>query len=129
MTPDELKQALIAKGWTTSKDAIGGPSSCGWYAWLSRQDSKTLHDCVCNDKPPTFLIRPYYFESTDHTHSSVVFEVCGELPSGQWVKFEAYSVKMADALTNIEPAKKVLQAAWDAAWEAAEPTKEITHGQ
>lgn len=119
MTPDELKQALIAKGWTVSEDAIGGPSSCGWYAWMSSKDRKTLHDCICNDKPPTFVIRPYHFEYAGYTHSSVTFELCGEAPGGHWVKFDLYSVNMEDTLKTIEPAQKILTAAWDAAWEAA----------
>lgn len=126
MTPDELEQALIAKGWRISIDSHSN-LGVGWYAWLSREDRKTARDCVCNDKPPSFVIRPAHIEMGDgRFYSSVTFDLCGEVPGGRWLKFEAYSVSMGDALATIEPAKRILMAAWDAAWDAAESIDGLT---
>ena len=89
MTPDELKQALIAAGWRISEQRFRD-LGCNWYAWLPREQRAMLSDCACNDKPPSFTIEPASIEIHDKIHSSVTFRLCGELPNGRWVDLQAY---------------------------------------
>lgn len=116
MTPENLKQALEAAGWQTSEQILrSAGNTVDWYAWPPRSQRATPTNCACNDKPPSFVLEPFSFEMNAKFMSSVTFRLCGELPNGRWVDFKVYSVDMDEAMQEIEPAKAVLFAAWEAA--------------
>lgn len=114
MTPAELKESLIAAGWTISIQPR--KTGCDWYAWARKREG--IPDCACNDKPPSFVVTPYAIDVNGPWHS-VEFSVCGELPNGRWVELKVYSVPMDEAMEAIDPARKALFAAWTAAVEVS----------
>lgn len=113
MTPDELKEKLIASGWAMGSQPR--ETGCDWYAWARNREG--IPDCACNDKPPSFVLTPYHIDMRSSKWRSVEFSVCGEMPNGRWVDLRVYSVPMDEAMDAIEPARKALFAAWTAAVE------------
>lgn len=116
MNHSELKDALQARGWR-----FGRPDKpmnlVDWYAWHPKR--LTGPDCCCNNKPPPLVMYPFLINHNGLEHSSVEFEVAGELPNGRWCNFKLYSVPMAEALYAIPHATAALTASWEAAHGAA----------
>lgn len=110
MTINELRAALEADGWHTSKQTFRD-TGVDWYAWRRLAGAA---DCSCNEKPPSLIIIPYEFEHDGLRHSSVQFEVCGEA-GDRWLKLQAYSVKTDEAITAMPRCADLLRAAWNAA--------------
>ena len=119
MTPADLKAALLALGWRTSKAII--TTGVDWYAWLPSELRPKWRDCTSNDRPPSFCIEPhhYIFDSGEE-HGSVEFRLCGEVPGGHLLDLKLYSVDMKDCIETIPAAVALLGAGWDQAHEVAE---------
>ena len=124
MTHAELKPALIALGWRTSKAFITG--SVDWYAWLPRDQRPAWPDCTSNDKPPSFCIEPHHYTFNDgDEHNSVEFRLCGEVPGGHWLDMKLYSVPMDQCISTIPAALAILGAAWSDAHRQAGKMVEV----
>ena len=119
MNPDDLKAALLALGWRTSKPITS--SGVDWYAWLPRDLRPKWRDCTSNNKAPSFCIEPHhYIFDNGEEHGSVEFRLCGEVPGGRWLDLKLYSVPMNDCIQTIPTAMALLGSAWDQAHEVAE---------
>jgi len=128
MTPSDLKSALTALGWRTSKSIT--PSNVDWYAWLPRDLRPAWHDCTSNDKPPSFCIEPHAYTFNDGAeHGSVEFRLCGEVPGGHWLDLKLYSVDMKDCIKTIPVALALLGTAWDAAHEMAGESVDLAEAE
>lgn len=123
MRHQDLKTALQTAGWRIAKAPIrDAHNEADWYAWLPGRTS--ARHCCCNDKPPAVTVNPYQFDMHGITHSSAEIRLVGEIQNGQWVDFRAYSIPMAEVMDALPGALKALEAAWVAAWDAAEQAKE-----
>lgn len=118
---EELKQELVSAGWRISRALDSKFNICTWYAWLPRTERVTEVYCECNDKPPSLCIIPSLIHVSDSKEAGAsTFRLCGEVKGGLWVDLNVYSVDLKDTMKTIEPAKKILFAAWEAAHKASE---------
>ena len=123
MHHEDLKAILETAGWRIAKNHLNdGTNDADWYAWLPGRTS--ARDCRCNDKPPSVTVTPYQFDMHGTTHASAEIRLVGEMPNGQWVDFNAYSIAMAEVMDALPGALKALEAAWVAAWDTANQPKD-----
>lgn len=108
----DLHRSLEHAGWRFGSKPYNAMDRCSWYAWLP-QRPKDWPDCECNDKPPSFTLTPYLFETKGNVHASAEFRLCGEM-GGKWFDLKLYSVRLQDALGEIPKAIEALGAAWKA---------------
>ncbi len=111
ITPDELKQALIAAGWQVTNSSAHS-KSCGWNAWMPVEGAPHNWD---QDNAPSFCLTPDHYVSESSIHSNVTFSVRGQVAGGRALSLEIYSVPMDKALESVHFAKAVLLSAWTAA--------------
>ena len=123
MRHNDLKEALQSAGWRIAKNPVRDAiNEADWYAWLPGRNSD--RKCLCNDKPPSITVNPYQFDMRGHVYASAEIRLIGEMPNGRWVDFKVYSILMDEVMCSLPGALEELEAAWVAAWDAANKTKD-----
>lgn len=110
MTPDELKDKLLALGWRTFPPDRLRDSGVDWRASLRTEG---LPECLCNERSPQVVLTPWTLQHFGETSHSLVVSVCGETPNG-WVDLKAYNLPLD--LEAIEKACNSMKSAWSAAF-------------
>lgn len=111
MNSKELWIALEAAGWRVEADPM--PSQNNDIKWYAYRRLNGASDCVCNDKPPSLVVRPSEFVFQGKTMRSAEIEITGEASVG-WINFKIYSVSFEEVLPGAEKYESALRAAWEA---------------
>ena len=123
MRHNDLKEALQSAGWRIAENPVRDAiNEADWSAWLPGRNSD--RKCLCNDKPPAVTVNPYQFDMRGHVYASAEIRLTGEMPNGRWVDFKVYSIPMDEVMCSIPGALNELEAAWAAAWDTANKTKD-----
>lgn len=107
---DTLKEDLKAQGWKIASKRFR-PQDTG-VEWEAYKPDDSLPDCLCNDKPPSVVICPWYMPA-DERHPEVQsceVVIRGETNENVWVELKAYGLhpEIDDVLIGVNQVK----AAW-----------------
>ena len=106
---DKFRELLVTAGWKISKvDNTHSLNSCNWYAW---RRSKAVTDCICNAKPPSLCVYPYWCVEPMR-YSSFEVVITGETATG-WVQLKHYSHELSE-IDTIDSIEASLVLAWEA---------------
>jgi hypothetical protein len=108
---DELREWLIAHGFSIAPNYIGDGNGCNWYAY--RRSALQSVECECNDGTAQIVVYPFAFSRYSQQWESVEAEVCGEA-GGVWFRLRAYSMRPAEFCEKLESVEASLIAAWNA---------------
>ena len=123
MHSNDLKAALQSAGWRIAENHVrDAMNEADWYAW--RPGRTSARECCCNDKPPSVTVNPFQFDIRGHVSASAEIRLTGEIPNGRWVDFKVYSVPMTEVMDALPGAMQTLEAAWVAAWDTADKTRD-----
>ena len=123
MRHNDLKEALQSAGWRIAENPVRDAiNEADWYAW--RPGRTSARECCCNDKPPSVTVNPFQFDIRGHVSASAEIRLTGEIPNGRWVDFKVYSIPMDEVMCSLPGALNELEAAWVAAWDTANKTKD-----
>jgi hypothetical protein len=105
---DEFRNKLKELGFAIAYDHFAhSPTIINWTAY---KRLPSTNECVCNEKPPSLVIKVDGYKSTTYE-----IEVCGETP-GSWVKLLAYSLDVLDFDKDFSKHEAYLLKAWDSAF-------------
>ena len=106
---DELRVWLGDRGFQIERDNLvnGAESMCNWIAW--RKLKVFANECECNEKPPSFVVKPYEYMGWE----SVACEIVGEL-SGIWFRVKAYGMKPDELKKRMDEVEEILVNGWNA---------------
>ena len=107
MKLDQFKSQLQQDGWAISNHTLEN-RGVDWYAWKSLDG---VPDCECNQKPPSICIMPWRLHHGAIVLESCEVEVAGKA-KGQWIRLEAYSVRIDEAIECLPRITEQLRAAW-----------------
>lgn len=114
MTQNKLKEALQKLGWRIAPNPVPDHwNNADWYAWCTNRPA-SWPDCTSNEKPPSLIIKPFYFEMGGNHVQTVEFGITGCVQD-QWLELKMYSVDAKNAIETIPQAFNILGAAWKAA--------------
>lgn len=117
----ELREWLVARGFSISPFRTSDLNQCNWYAY--KRSAIPARECECNDgKPMQIVVNPYRIESMGAgPWDSAEVNVTGEA-GGTWFALKAYSLKPDELMERFDR----IEASLIAAWNALAPQKETS---
>ncbi len=108
---DDLRTGLEAAGWVIYPNCLGRPENlCNWIACKKHESG--LPDCLCNGKPPGFVITPWHLEVRGHEARSAEVSMTGD--AAEWFKLAAYNINADECIERLPAILHKLAAAWRA---------------
>lgn len=111
MNEQQLKDFLVAQGYKIYPNHFGGE-----IQWIGCKRIQTEKFCLCNDKPPQYVVEPYYSVGGKNK-LYYKFYIRAEATPGEWIDFQFYSCLADEIESKLPVFESLLLKAWEAVGE------------